>query len=34
MKYLKMCIPDAEFIETALEEEPAFVKENVNFIYL
>ena len=34
MKYLKMCIPDAEFIETALEEEPAFVKEDVNFIYL
>lgn len=34
MKYLKKCIPDAEFIETALEEEPAFVKENVNLIYL
>ena len=34
MKYLKMCIPDAEFIETALEEEPAFVKEDVNLIYL
>ena len=34
MKYLKMCIPEAEFIETALEEEPAFVKENVNLIYL
>ena len=34
MKYLKMCIPDAEFIETALEEEPAFVKEDVNFIHL
>ena len=34
MKYLKMCIPDAEFIETALEEEPTFVKENVNLIYL
>ena len=34
MKYLKMCIPDAEFIETALEEEPVFVKEDVNLIYL
>ena len=34
MKYLKMCLPDAEFIETALEEEPTFVKENVNLIYL
>ncbi len=34
MKYLKKCLPDAEFIETALEEEPTFVKENVNLIYL
>ena len=34
MKYLKMCIPNAEFIETALEEEPTFVKQNVNLIYL
>lgn len=34
MKYLKMCIPEAEFIETALEEEPKFVKEDVNLIYL
>lgn len=34
MKYLKKCLPNAEFIETALEEEPAFVKENVNLIYL
>ena len=33
MKYLKMCIPNAEFIETALEEEPTFVKQNVNLIY-
>ena len=34
MKYLKMCIPEAEFSETALEEEPKFVKEDVNLIYL
>ena len=34
MKYLKKCLPEAEFIETALEEEPTFVKENVNLIYL
>lgn len=34
MKYLKKCLPNAEFIETALEEEPAFVKENVSLIYL
>lgn len=34
MKYLKMCIPEAEFIETALDDKPAFVTENVNMIYL
>lgn len=34
MKYLKKCIPNAEFIETALEEEPTFVRENVSLIYL
>ena len=34
MKYLKMCLPDAEFIETALDDEPAFAKEDVNLIYL
>lgn len=34
MKYLKKCLPDANFIETAFDEEPCFVKERVNFIYL
>ncbi len=34
MKYLKMCLPDAEFIETALDEVPTFVEEDVNLIYL
>ena len=34
MKYLKKCIPDAEFIETALDEVPTFVNEDVNLIYL
>ena len=34
MKYLKKCMPDAEFIETALDEVPAFVSEDVNLIYL
>lgn len=34
MKYLKMCLPDAEFIETALDEQPRFVEEDVNLIYL
>ena len=34
MKYLKMCMPEAEFIETALDSEPAFIDQDVNFIYL
>ena len=34
MKYLKMCLPDAEFIETALDKTPAFANEDVNLIYL
>ena len=34
MKYLKKCLPNADFIETAFDEEPCFAKEKVNFIYL
>lgn len=34
MKYLKKCMPKANFIETAFDEEPAFNKQKVNFIYL
>lgn len=34
MKYLKKCMPKAKFIETAFDEEPTFVKEKVDFIYL
>ena len=34
MKYLKMCLPNAEFIETALDERPRFVDEDINLIYL
>lgn len=34
MKYLKKCLPNANFIETAFDEEPTFIKEKVNFIYL
>lgn len=34
MKYLKKCLPDADFIETAFDEEPCFANEKVNFIYL
>lgn len=34
MKYLKKCMPKANFIETAFDEEPAFNRQKVNFIYL
>lgn len=34
MRYLKQCMPEAEFVETSLDEEPAFSKENVDLIYL
>lgn len=34
MKYLKKCLPKAKFIETEFNQEPAFNKEKVNFIYL
>lgn len=34
MKYLQKCMPDAKFIETALDGVPTFAKEDVNMIYL
>lgn len=34
MKYLKKCLPNAEYIETSFDKEPTFAKEKVNFIYL
>ena len=34
MKYLRKCMPEANFCETAFDEEPKFVKEHVNLIYL
>ena len=34
MKYLKKCLPNASFHETAFDEEPLFTKEDVNLIYL
>lgn len=34
MKYLKKCIPEAKFIETSFNDEPAFVNQDVDFIYL
>lgn len=32
--YLKACLPEAEFIETTLEDEPMFAKEEVDLIYM
>lgn len=34
MKYLKKCIPEANFIETCFNDEPAFVSKEVNLIYM
>lgn len=34
MKYLKMCLPEAEYIETDMDEEITFIKEDVNLIYM
>ncbi len=34
MRYLRRCLPQAEFIETALREEPYFAGHPVEFLYL
>ena len=34
IKYLKKCLPEAEFIETDYNSEPKFMNEDINFIYL
>lgn len=34
MKYLKKCMPKAAFYETAFDEEPKFLQEEINLIYL
>lgn len=34
MKYLKKCIPEANFIKTSFNEEPTFVKNDVDMIYM
>ena len=33
-RYLKECMPEAELIETALNDEPAFVNGDVDLIYM
>lgn len=34
IEYLKKCIPDAEVIKTDINSEPAFVKQDVNMVYM
>lgn len=34
MKYLKKCLPDEEYIETSIDQKPAFATQDINFIYL
>ena len=34
IRYLKKCLPDAEFIETALNDTPAFVTGSPDMIYM
>ena len=34
IRYLKQNLPEAEFIETSLNDEPTFVKEKVSLIYM
>lgn len=33
-RYLKECLPDAEFTETHLDDEPAFVSQNVDMVIM
>lgn len=34
MRYLEKCLPEATFIETAFNEEPKFMSEKIDLIYL
>lgn len=34
MKYLKLCLPDGEFISTSLNDRPYFADNDVNMIYM
>lgn len=34
MTYLKQCLPEAQFIYTSYEQEPAFITQDVQFIYM
>lgn len=32
--YLQKCLPEAEFINTSINEEPRFISEDIDFIYM
>lgn len=34
MRYLRLCLPEAEYIETALNDKPYFAEHDVNMIYM
>ena len=34
MRYLKKCLPEAEFLETPLDQEPLFLSEPAELVYL
>ena len=34
MRYIEKCLPDAEIIKTELNDEPAFVRNDVDFIFM
>ena len=34
MDYLRRCLPQAEFVETSLQEEPLLAREKVDMVYL
>lgn len=34
IRYLKLCVPDAEYVEDALSEEPRFVSERPDMLYM
>jgi CobQ-like glutamine amidotransferase family enzyme len=34
VKYLRLCLPEAEVIQTGLKDEPSFIKDDIDFIYM
>lgn len=34
MRYLALCLPEAEFVSTHLENEPAFLSEHMDMVYM